>query len=291
MTEQRLDRPIRLCVTDLDGCLLDAESRVPDCFEEALALCEQKGITVSAASGRSVEGMTGALGLLAQRMALISDNGARVFVRGREMTRRTFPADLWRPVALEARRHPRLHLVMTLPEGAVLDSFEPLDPAGAEILKKYYPEWKTADLLLSERDAVKLSLLYFGDIEKEIYPFFSSFNGEELCLKCTARTWIDVNLAGLDKGSGVRELQRILGTGSDETAVFGDYLNDLPMAAFAGWSFAPSNAHPEVLERFGHRIGHHNAGSVARAIRSLAEGFLPAEGTESRREQDAGNER
>ena len=277
MTAVRLDRPVRLCVTDLDGCLLDAESRLPAGFEDTLSLCRRKGMTVCAASGRSVEGVKEAVGPLADQMTLISDNGARVWVQGSERCCRIIPFALWKPVALEARKHPGLHLVMTLRDGAVLDAAAPLGREETAELIRYYPEWKTADVVSMRVDAVKLSLLYFGDIEKEIFPFFDRFNTSGLSLRCTARTWIDANLAQVDKSDGVRELQRLLGVSREETAVFGDYLNDLSMADSAMWAFAPSNAHPEVQRKFNRHIGHHDTGSVSRAICSLANGFLPDE--------------
>ena len=277
MSGTRMPRPVRLCVTDLDGCLLDAESHIPDGFDDTLAFCSRQGMTVCAASGRSVEGMKEAVGPLADRMALISDNGARVWVHGVERYCRTIPCEVWKPVAREAGRHPGLHLVMTLRDGAVLDGGSSLSGKETAELLKYYPEWKTASVLSMGVDAVKLSLLYFGDIEKEIYPFFDRFNASGLSVRCTARTWIDVNLAEVDKSDGVRELQRLLDVSKEETAVFGDYLNDLSMADYAAWAFAPSNAHPEVQRKFNRHIGHHADGSVSKAILTLAGGFLPEE--------------
>ena len=38
-----------------------------------------------------------------------------------------------------------------------------------------------------------------------------------------------------------------LGIVSNEVMACGDMPNDLPMLAWAGWSVAPANAHPDVL--------------------------------------------
>ena len=81
--------------------------------------------------------------------------------------------------------------------------------------------------------------------------------------------WIDVYERGISKGTGIAELQRRLGIPPEETAVFGDYLNDMSMAEHAARSFAPANAHPEVKRRFTDTIGPNTEGSVARTIIGL----------------------
>ena len=49
-----------------------------------------------------------------------------------------------------------------------------------------------------------------------------------------------------DKKQGVEALQRVLGATPAQTAVFGDYLNDLLMLEAGDWSFAMGNAHPDL---------------------------------------------
>ena len=73
----------------------------------------------------------------------------------------------------------------------------------------------------------------------------------------------------MSKGTGVKALQDELGINKDETIVFGDYLNDLPMAECAVRSFAPSNAHPEVKRCFTDVIGSNEEGAVTKTIREI----------------------
>ena len=225
-----LEVPVRLCVTDLDGCLLDASGRLPEGFFETVERCGQRGVTVCAASGRSVQGIKKVFGPASDRLALISDNGGRVFIRGEEQVCRDIPRALWAPVAALARECGGVHTVLTLTEGAVLDSFRALSPREAQELEKYYPKWSPEDLSSFTGNAVKLSLLYFGDIEREILPRFACFGERGLAVRCTAPIWIDVNRADVDKSDGVRDLQRILNVSPRETAVFGG----LPERPFHG---------------------------------------------------------
>lgn len=62
----------------------------------------------------------------------------------------------------------------------------------------------------------------------------------------SGKHWADIMDSRVSKGDGVVVLQKALGVGVDETAVFGDYLNDVPMFEHARYSFAVANAHPQV---------------------------------------------
>ena len=44
---------IRLVVSDLDGCLLDGEGKLPGDFDRTLSLMRVHGVTFAAASGRA----------------------------------------------------------------------------------------------------------------------------------------------------------------------------------------------------------------------------------------------
>ena len=54
--------------------------------------------------------------------------------------------------------------------------------------------------------------------------------------------------AAASKGNAVKKLADMWEISKDEIVVAGDHLNDLTMFAEAGFSIAPQNAHPSVLE-------------------------------------------
>ena len=144
-----------------------------------------------------------------------------------------------------------------------------LDEKRAAELRKYYPTWKQADFDSFGEDLIKLALLWLDDIEKDVYPTMRALESETLCVSVTAYTWIDVFHRSVSKGSGVKALQEKLGIGKEETVVFGDYLNDLPMAEHACRSFAPMNAHPAVKAAFTQVVAGHLEGGVTRTIQAL----------------------
>ena len=67
----------------------------------------------------------------------------------------------------------------------------------------------------------------------------------------------------------IEALQRELGISPKETIVFGDYLNDIPMADFAVRSYAPENAHEKVKECFTETIRSNTESGVTNKIIEL----------------------
>ena len=62
----------------------------------------------------------------------------------------------------------------------------------------------------------------------------------------SGKLWVDIMNIETDKKQGVEALQRVLGVTPAQTAVFGDYLNDLLMLEAGDWSFAMGTAHPDL---------------------------------------------
>ena len=61
-------------------------------------------------------------------------------------------------------------------------------------------------------------------------------------------TSLDLNPVGVNKGSGINEVLKVLGMDKNDAYAFGDGLNDLEMMASVGHPIAMGNAFPEVKE-------------------------------------------
>ena len=260
---------IKLIVTDMDGCLLDGKGSLPSDFEETYRIIEEKGVILAAASGRSIAGLMKPFGMYAEKMAFASDNGACVYYKGRKLFSSTLERSDYLPIFEEARKHPNLIAVACGEKNAWMENIDSFTEKDVEELKKYYPSWAECRYEEIPDQVIKVALLYFDDIEKNIYPYFQRFNNDRILSKVTAYVWIDIFNAHVSKGTGIRAIQDKLGISRDETIVFGDYLNDLPMAECALKSFAPSNAHPEVKRCFTDVIGSNEEGAVTKTIREL----------------------
>ena len=269
MMEEGLDKMIKLIVTDMDGCLLDRAGKLPPDFMEAYELMKEKNVLFAAASGRSLVGLQYPFGSLSDDMAFIADNGARIIHKGKILSEEVLKPEEYLPVVEEVHRHDKvLAVACGLNNIWVENSAFITDEAKAE-MRKYYPEWHVCDFTRIPEKVVKIALLYFGDIEKDIYPYFKKFETGQIRVQVSAFVWIDVFSGNVSKGNAVHVIQQRLGILPEETAAFGDYLNDLSMADYAAYSFAPENAHPEVKRRFTQTIKSNAEYGVTGKIISL----------------------
>jgi hydroxymethylpyrimidine pyrophosphatase-like HAD family hydrolase len=77
---------------------------------------------------------------------------------------------------------------------------------------------------------------------------------------------VEIVPLGTSKATGVEELARPLGIGSDEVVAFGDMPNDIPMLLWAGLGVAMGNAHPEVLAAADEVTAPNSDDGVARVL-------------------------
>ncbi|MBQ7583219.1 MAG: HAD family hydrolase [Lachnospiraceae bacterium] len=260
---------IKLIVTDMDGCLLDGAGRLPADFGEAFDSMRRNDIIFAAASGRAIGGMRRPFGKYAEGMTFISDNGARVFHNGRCLYTRVLDYKEYIPVVAEMRRHESLLTVACGETAAWVERPDMIDDDMAEELSKYYAFWNESSFENVPEPIIKFALLYFDDIEKNIYPAFKRFDNDKICVQVTAYVWMDIYEKGISKGNGIEAIQKEFGISPEETAVFGDYLNDLSMADHAALSFAPANAHPAVKEYFSETTASNTEAGVTAKILEL----------------------
>lgn len=78
---------------------------------------------------------------------------------------------------------------------------------------------------------------------------------------------LELNAAGITKGSGLRNLCQYLGIEAEETMAFGDGENDWPMLEAAGIGVAMENGAPFLKERADRIAASNREEGVAEAIR------------------------
>jgi Cof subfamily protein (haloacid dehalogenase superfamily) len=90
---------------------------------------------------------------------------------------------------------------------------------------------------------------------------------EKLNIDSSEPGLMDITASGVDKGTGVQNLARILGIEKKNICVFGDYWNDVPMFKAAGFSVAMGNGDQLVKDSATVVTGSNDEDGVASAIR------------------------
>ncbi|MFC4507333.1 MULTISPECIES: Cof-type HAD-IIB family hydrolase [Streptomyces] len=261
---------IRLIVTDMDGTLLDDDKRVPEGLWDTLAALRERGVLFSPASGRQYATLAAEFAEVAAGMVFIAENGTYVVRDGRELSSDPLAPGVTARVVDAVRRLAAggtdLGAVVCGKRSAYV---ERTDEAFLAEVRRYYLRCETVeDLTAVDEDVIKVALFDFGSAAETTAPALAPFADTHQVV-VSGEHWVDVMNRTANKGAALRRLQAELGITPAQTMVFGDYLNDLEMLDAADWSFAMSNAHPEVVRRARHLAPSNNDNGVLRTIARL----------------------
>ncbi len=107
------------------------------------------------------------------------------------------------------------------------------------------------------------------DVIDRLKPKVAERFADRLYVTQSAKTLIDIQIAGSDKGKCLRELVRDeLGNGYT-LYTCGDYINDMEMHLAADVSVCPSNAHPEIKKMCKLCLGTNDDGLIADLVEYL----------------------
>lgn len=251
-----LPADIAMVVADMDGTLLDGDSRIPAGFWPLLERMQQAGIEFVPASGRQIFTLRDMFGDAMPSGSFIAENGNLVVAQGRTVGVTALPADaVTRMIDILALADlPQGHDVGMVVCGEHSAYINRRDTPFVDECRKYYHRLEFLDDLheavTGERAdrVLKVAVFDFGDVRVPAEGLFSPLRGQYQVVVSGAH-WVDIMDANTDKRRGVLTLQQQLGITPAQTMVFGDYLNDLQMLSAGQWSFAMANAYPDVLDQ------------------------------------------
>lgn len=271
---RELGRKIKVIICDLDHTLLNSKKQISPKNLAAIRSAQDKGIFVTISSGRIFT-------MLKTYQNAISINGPIITTNGAAIVDARNDEILWdqhiNPAIADkilsfAKHHSYDYSVVTgkecffSPNSIRIQRFHQYNNQAAA------QELPTIPLIyLNGNHNVIQSNIYKILIDenhpekfKKAFHFLKSIDG--INFTCSEAGLLDIIPAGVNKGMGVKQLRRILGLKKEEVCVFGDYTNDLPMFAEAGFPIAMKNALDELKENALLVTGHHDDDGVAQAM-------------------------
>ncbi len=271
-----------LYVTDMDGTLLGADSRVSEESREIISELSRAGCHITVATARTPATVVPLLEGVYTRIPAIVLTGAALWARGRYPGYEqvyTFEGGLYDGLRQLFEDHGVSPFVYTLPEGSeVLEVYHDPRHGISHAEELFVDERRHLRLKRFHMDraapaeARERTLLFFGTGPLErILQVAEYIRGHYQCsvsaypdifLKDTGI--LEVLAPGVSKAAAVRRLSDRLGL--KRIVAFGDNLNDLPMLEVADVAVAVENALPEVKAAADYVTGRNTASSVARFI-------------------------
>ncbi len=235
---------VKMVVTDMDGTLLDSQSRVSERFFELFEALDLMGVRFVAASGRQYTSIFDKLLRIQDRISIVAENGGYVRQGSQELHSVVLdPARVYDMIP-DLRKIEGLYTVLCGKRSAYIES---RDSRFTEILGEYYTRFDIVDDLkaVDYDEFFKVAVYHFEGSESHVYPHLRGLE-EHLQVKVSGKHWIDISDPSANKGNALKKLQHLFGISPAETMVFGDFNNDLEMLREGYFSYAMANAHPNV---------------------------------------------
>lgn len=233
----------KIIALDLDGTLLDSRKNFPEDFPDWVRSHPETAFVL--ASGRQIYALLDQFSEIRDQLWYIAENGACVYHAGEFLRVDSMKPEDSLKVLEEFEGVPGCEpLVCGLESAYVRDC----GGQAKEESTKYYTHIEYNDDLRScaLKDRILKIAIFVNDFRaEEVYTSLKPRN-DGLMTLLSGDSWIDIANASVGKGAALRAIQGILGVSNEETAAFGDYLNDMSLFEAAGESYAMANAHPEL---------------------------------------------
>ena len=260
---------IKIIFSDMDGTLLTSENKLPAGFDDMIGELKKRGVIFAPASGRQYFSLLKTFPKYKDEFIFLSDNGTLVMSHGEEMFSQPMKNDIALELLYESAKIKNILRVYCGKKNAYIQDFQDKPEYRAE-LEKYYTHNEVIKVWADIEDTpIKLSFFEGNhNADEKIYQKLKRFNGEVQVI-LSSDEWVDVMMPGVNKGSAVSKVQELLDIKAEECAAFGDYLNDYEMLQSVGYSFAMSNAHPDLKKVAKFDTVSNNEGGVLVGIKKL----------------------
>ena len=267
---------IKLIMSDMDGTLLDENSRLPEEFHEIAAELKKRGVIFAPASGRQYFSLLQTFAGHEDDLIFFAENGTIVMQNGKELFSKTMPKKIALQILATAEQNENIFLVYCGKKDAYVLNRQNRPEFVEELMRYYTHNSFVDDFANVEDECIKVSLYdATAHADQVIYPLVEKFDGQQQVV-LSSSYWVDVMAFGINKGVAIQQVQRRLKISPDECAAFGDYLNDAEMMSSVYYSFAVENAHPQIKKLARFTTSSNADHGVIKGIRRLIdEGLLP----------------
>lgn len=267
---EELETMIRLIASDIDGTLI--QDSTPDLYPEmvdAIRALTQKGILFCAASGRQYESVRNVFRDVAEEIAYIVENGARIRYQGKDISitpmKREYAEGI---LAMIRPYYGSCEAIISTTKGSLVES---TNQEFIDLLNYGYHNTfrRVKDVLEEDEEIIKIAIYRKGSIRELGEGLFIPAWQDKVKACMAGEEWVDFMDASVDKGNALSFLQNFLGVKREETMAFGDNNNDIGMMLAAGESYAVETAVEEVKQAAGRICPGYREKGVYKTIKKL----------------------
>lgn len=258
----------KLIVSDIDGTLLPTGGRSPSPeLVEILTQYLDAGTIIALASGRPLSGLINIFPTLRDRLIYLCCNGSHMARVGETLS--------FSPLASGEELEALIQILRDLHYDYMVDTTKETlmeSNVSEEVYRTIIDSGIDAkivpDISKTLLPALKITVSCPGDpMQLMSHPKITQLNSKYTVI-VTAEHYFDITRKDVDKGVAVSKLQRHFGIRPEETIVFGDAMNDIPMFLTTPNSYAVENAPEAVRSKAAHTVMGPEYNGVTNYLRS-----------------------
>lgn len=239
---------IKLIASDVDGTLMmSGERTIPPSLFPLIHTLKEKGIYFAVCSGRQYANLRRLFAPVADDIGYICENGSLVVWQGQIVDKGVIDRKTGQELMRAILRQPDSEVLLS---GVDTCYTQPKDPAYVSYLRDHVGNTTTVvdDICAVEDTFIKISLYRKSGVDAELAAQFPEF-APYLVPVVGRNSWMDFLRENCDKGTAMDALCAHLGVAIEDSIVFGDNENDLPLVGHAGTLYAMANGHPKLIEQ------------------------------------------
>lgn len=239
----------KLIVTDMDGTFLNSQGSFNrEKFQDLLKHLRSKDIRLAFCTGKQNERVDAIVGDLTEDLFVIGDSATRIKINGHSVYTKTFSNQLGLDLIKTIKEIDDQLTIIVCTEGMAYAEKKISEKEQKAVLGSYEKVTFLEDLNTIDKDILKITIF---DAKANCFEHVKGLEKykDELYIVAAEDKWIDITDKDVDKGKTIRFLQNLLNISSDQTIVFGDGLNDVPLFENAQYKVAMDNAYPELKSK------------------------------------------
>ena len=258
----------KLVVLDLDGTLLNNDSKISSYSKKVLLELVAKDIKVVLASGRPYQSMLPFAEELNLKTPLISNNGALIKRPSGETIEEKFIDTEYAKDIVDYAKNRGLHVSVYFPDQICV---ERITKRADVHIKEEKVRPQAVGNLKQELDRAPINILFNIDenlMLKTIRDLDKQF-GSDVSIAQTSDNYIDIMGQNVNKGLGVKFLLKEYNLNLEEVIAFGNNYNDLEMIELAGCGVVTDNAPAEIKDEADRVTTSNQEDGVAKVLAEL----------------------
>ena len=266
---------IKMIGLDLDGTLLTDRKEITPRTRRVISRAIEEGVVVLVATGRPWMGVPEELREFSGMRYALTSNGARILdvQEGVVLEEHLLPPDSAKKAMRICGKYDTLQEIYFDGQGyapaekmAKVERYHKNPNMWEYMRKTRIPVDDISEFLERENRGLDKVQALFADMEEREAAWRELEREPDLELVGSLRYNIEINAAGVNKGTGLVNLGRLLGIRREEIMACGDGDNDTVMLREAGFGVAMGNAEEQVKEAADHITLTNEEEGVAEAI-------------------------